>query len=114
MLDARELYAYAADRGGIDERWIASTSKEIHENRTPDEALGFVESEGTRFTLKEAVETEAARLIGCHAGETRCAANIRNTADCRTLCGRRNGTVENFSWKNELRRNLKCAAKPSI
>jgi hypothetical protein len=58
------LYAYGADRGGIDERWIASTTMAMNENRTPEEGLSFVESEGGRFTLKEAVESEGARLIG--------------------------------------------------
>lgn len=63
-LDSRDLYAYGADRGGIDERWIASTTMAMNENRTPEEGLSFVESEGSRFTLKEAVESEGARLIG--------------------------------------------------
>ncbi len=63
-LDSRDLYAYGADRGGIDERWIASTTMAMNENRTPDEGLSFVESEGGRFTLKEAVESEGARLVG--------------------------------------------------
>ena len=63
-LDSRELYAYGADRGGIDERWIASTTMAMNENRTPDEGLSFVESEGGRFTLKEAVEAEGERLVG--------------------------------------------------
>jgi hypothetical protein len=63
-LDSRDLYAYGADRGGIDERWIASTTMAMNENRTPDEGLSFVEFEGERFTLKEAVEAEGERLVG--------------------------------------------------
>ncbi len=63
-LDSQDLYAYGADRGGIDERWIASTTMAMNENRTPDEGLSFVESEGSRFTLKEAVEAEGERLVG--------------------------------------------------
>lgn len=63
-LDSRDLYAYGADRGGIDERWIASTTMAMNENRTPDEGLSFVESEGVRFTLKDAVEAEGERLVG--------------------------------------------------
>ncbi len=63
-LDSRDLYAYGADRGGIDERWIASTTMAMNENRTPDEGFSFVESEGGRFTLREAVEAEGARLVG--------------------------------------------------
>ncbi len=41
-LDSRDLYAYGADRGGIDERWIASTTMAMNENRTPEEGLSFV------------------------------------------------------------------------
>src|ERR1700757_4169595 len=63
-LDSRDLYAYGTHRGGIDERWIASTTFAINENRTPDEGLSFVVSEGERFTLKDAVEAEGPRLIG--------------------------------------------------
>lgn len=63
-LDSRDLYAYGATRGGIDERWIASTTMAMNENRTPDEGLSFVEFEGQRFTLKEAVEAEGERLVG--------------------------------------------------
>jgi hypothetical protein len=63
-LDSRDLYAYGADRGGIDERWIASTTMAMNENRTPDEGLSFVEFEGERFTLKEAVEEAGERLVG--------------------------------------------------
>ena len=36
-LDSRDLYAYGTHRGGIDERWIASTTFAMNENRTPDE-----------------------------------------------------------------------------
>jgi hypothetical protein len=68
-LAPRDLYSYGADRGGIDERWIASTTMAMNENRTPDEGLSFVESEGNRFTLKEAVEAEGARLVGASLWE---------------------------------------------
>ena len=30
-MDARDLYAYSAHRGGIDERWIASTTMAMNE-----------------------------------------------------------------------------------
>lgn len=63
-LDPRDLYAYGAHRGGIDERWFASTTPAMNDNRTPDEGLSYVVSEGGQFTLKEAVEEEGARLIG--------------------------------------------------
>ena len=63
-LDARDLYAYGADRGGIDERWIASTTYAMNENRTPDEGLSFVISGGDRFKLKDAVAAEGERIVG--------------------------------------------------
>jgi hypothetical protein len=63
-LDARDLYAYGADRGGIDERWIASTTFAMNENRTPDEGLSFVISGGDRFKLKDAVAAEGERIVG--------------------------------------------------
>jgi hypothetical protein len=64
-LDARDLYAYGADRGGIDERWIASTTMAMNENRTPDEGLSVVvTSGGYRFLLKEAIAAEGTRMVG--------------------------------------------------
>jgi hypothetical protein len=69
-LDERDLYAYGADRGGIDERWIASTTFAMNENRTPDEGLSFVVSRGDRFRLKDAVEAEGERLVGRAIWET--------------------------------------------
>ena len=63
-LDQRDLYAYGAHRGGIDERWFASTTPAMNDNRTPDEGLSYVAGESQRFTLKEAVEAEGPRLVG--------------------------------------------------
>jgi hypothetical protein len=63
-LDTRDLYAYGAHRGGIDERWFASTTPAMNDNRTPHEGLSYVVADGERFTLKEAVEEEGPRLIG--------------------------------------------------
>lgn len=63
-LDARDIYAYGADRGGIDERWLASTTFAMNEGRTPDEGLSFVVNGEERFTLKDAVQAEGARMIG--------------------------------------------------
>src|SRR3954469_22564236 len=37
-----DLYAYGAYRGGIDERWFASTTPAANDNRTPDEGLSYV------------------------------------------------------------------------
>jgi hypothetical protein len=63
-LDERDLYAFGAQRGGIDERWFGSTTPAMNDNRTSDEGLSYVVSDGKRFTLKEAVEAEGPRLIG--------------------------------------------------
>src|SRR6476469_10072700 len=54
-LAPQDYYAYGANRGGIDERWFASTTEAANENRTPDEGLSYVAVEGERFTLLDAV-----------------------------------------------------------
>lgn len=59
-----DLYAYGLDRGGIDERWFASTTPAANENRTPDEGLSYVIFEDKRFTLAQAVEELGAALVG--------------------------------------------------
>ncbi|MCX8155465.1 MAG: hypothetical protein N3J91_03260 [Verrucomicrobiae bacterium] len=59
-----DLYAYGLNRGGIDERWFASTTPAANENRTPDEGLSYVVTGKYRFTLKQAVEECGATLIG--------------------------------------------------
>jgi hypothetical protein len=69
-LDPRDLYAYGAHRGGIDERWFASTTPAMNDNRTPDEGLSYVVSAGQRLTLKDAVEAEGPRMIGKAMWET--------------------------------------------
>jgi hypothetical protein len=63
-LDQRDLYAYGAHRGGIDERWFASTTPAMNDNRTPDEGFSYVVHEGERFTLKDAVEAEGPQMVG--------------------------------------------------
>lgn len=59
-----DWYAYGAHRGGIDERWFASTTEAANENRTPDEGLSYVVFERQRFTLRDAVSEAGPRLIG--------------------------------------------------
>ncbi len=59
-----DLYAYGAERGGIDERWFASTTEAANEGRVWHEGLSFVSLEGQHFTLKDAVAEGGARLIG--------------------------------------------------
>jgi hypothetical protein len=59
-----DLYAYGLNRGGIDERWFASTTPCANENRTPDEGLSYVVVGKKRFTLQDAVAECGATLIG--------------------------------------------------
>jgi hypothetical protein len=64
-LAPQDIYALGAHRGGIDERWFASTTVATNEGAPPDEGLSYVIHDGKRaFTLREAVELEGARLIG--------------------------------------------------
>ncbi len=50
-----DWYALGAHRGGIDERWFASTTEAANDNRAPDEGLSYVVFEGQRFLLRDAV-----------------------------------------------------------
>jgi len=59
-----DYYALGTDRGGIDERWFASTTEAMNENRRPDEGLSYVVTPEHKFTLKDAVAAEGPRLIG--------------------------------------------------
>src|SRR5882724_12191348 len=61
-----DLYAFGADRGGINERWFSSTTKASNGPATlEDEGLSYVRMDGkTRFLLKHAVETAGDLLIG--------------------------------------------------
>ena len=59
-----DLYAFGLNRGGIDERWFASTTPAANDNRTPDEGLSYVVVEQQRFTLQQAVAECGADLIG--------------------------------------------------
>ena len=40
-LDPQDLYAYGAERGGIDERWFSSTTEAANEGRVWHEGLSF-------------------------------------------------------------------------
>ena len=50
-----DLYAYGANRGGIDERWFASTTEAANEGRVWHEGLSFCSFEGKQFLLRDAV-----------------------------------------------------------
>ena len=59
-----DLYAYGADRGGIDERWFASTTEAANEGRVWHEGLSFCSFHGQQFLLRDAVSEDGTRLIG--------------------------------------------------
>jgi len=59
-----DTYAFGLHRGGIDERWFASTTEAANDNRTPDEGLSYVVVGNRRFTLRQAVSECGAELIG--------------------------------------------------
>ena len=65
-----DLYAYGAERGGIDERWFGSTTEAANEGRVWHEGLSFVSFNGQQFTLKEAVAAAGPRLIGQRMWDT--------------------------------------------
>src|ERR1051325_1322843 len=48
-----DTYAYGANRGGIDERWFASTTEAANEARVPDEGLSYCGVGKEGFTLRK-------------------------------------------------------------
>jgi hypothetical protein len=65
-LRPEDWYAYGAHRGGIDERWFASTTDAANDGRVWHEGQSFVSFEGQLFLLKDAVADSGAKLIGPH------------------------------------------------
>ncbi len=64
-LDPRDLYALGAHRGGIDERWFSSTTKASNGPLTAeDEGLSYIEFQGKKVLLKEAVEVAGDQYLG--------------------------------------------------
>ena len=65
-LHADDLYAYGLERGGIDERWIASTTPADNGPKTSaNEGLSaVVGADGAAFLLRDAIATAGARVIG--------------------------------------------------
>src|SRR6058998_1447962 len=64
-LDPRDLYALGAHRGGIDERWFSSTTKAANGPLTAeDEGLSYIEFNGQKVLLKEAIETNGDGYLG--------------------------------------------------
>ncbi|MDZ4779426.1 MAG: hypothetical protein SGJ19_04150 [Planctomycetia bacterium] len=63
-LAPNDWYAYGAHRGGIDERWFASTTEAANDGRVWHEGLSFVTFGAQQFLLKDAVAEDGVRLIG--------------------------------------------------
>jgi hypothetical protein len=64
-LAKEDLYALGTHRGGIDERWFASTTPAANEGAPADEGLSYVVHDGKRaFTLKDAIGLFGSELIG--------------------------------------------------
>jgi hypothetical protein len=64
-LDTRDLYAYGVHRGGIDERWLASTTQPQNGPQMgADEGLSYVVNGKDHFLLRDAVAAEGDRVIG--------------------------------------------------
>jgi hypothetical protein len=59
-----DTYAYGLNRGGIDERWFASTTEAANEGRVPDEGLSYVVFGDKRCTLRDAVAEVGAGIVG--------------------------------------------------
>ena len=61
-LHPSDIYALGAHRGGIDERWFASTTAAANEGPPPDEGLSYVVHDGKQaFTLRDAIAAEGER-----------------------------------------------------
>lgn len=63
-LNPKHYYSYGAERGGIDERWFASTTEAANDGRVWHEGLSFCSFEGKNFLLRDAVSENGKRLIG--------------------------------------------------
>ena len=63
-LRPQDYYALGTHRGGIDERWFASTTHADNEGAPDDEGLSYVIQGGQRFTLRDAVAALGADAIG--------------------------------------------------
>ena len=64
-----DYFALGLERGGIDERWFASTTHAENGPETPeDEGLSYVVSEddSEKMTLREMVELLGAQIVGEH------------------------------------------------
>ena len=63
-LHPSDYYALGAHRGGIDERWFASTTPAANEGAPPDEGLSYCLHDGQRFSMQDAVAELGAEMVG--------------------------------------------------
>lgn len=64
-LHPADLYAYGADRGGIDERWFSSTTAAANPGANWDEGMSYIVHDGKKaFTLATAINHDGDSLIG--------------------------------------------------
>ena len=65
-LHPADYYAFGGHRGGIDERWFASTTRADNgPETTPDEGLSWIQAEdGSRVLLKDAIELAGEAVLG--------------------------------------------------
>jgi len=64
-LNPNHLYALGANRGGIDERWFASTTPADNGPGTPpDEGLSYIVFQEERFLLRDAIAAEGELILG--------------------------------------------------
>jgi len=63
-LRPQDYYALGKERGGIDERWFASTTPAANEGAPPDEGLSYVVHDGQSVTLKDVISVLKADAIG--------------------------------------------------
>ncbi|RLS36375.1 MAG: hypothetical protein DWH81_12475 [Planctomycetota bacterium] len=61
-----DYYALGTHRGGIDERWFASTTEAANEGRAPDEGLSYVVAGNEKFLLRDAVAELGAEMVGSY------------------------------------------------
>jgi hypothetical protein len=69
-LHPADYYALGTHRGGIDERWFASTTVATNEGAPPDEGLSYAVLGKERFTLRDAVAELGSEMIGDHIWNT--------------------------------------------
>src|SRR3982750_3026331 len=62
-LHPSDLYALGAHRGGIDERWLSSTTQAANGPGTPeDEGLSYIAFNGEEVLLREAIAAAGDRF----------------------------------------------------